>query len=215
MSKTTEITEHWNRIFNSNVDNQLGWFEADVSQTVSFIKDLPNLKTSTVFLAGAGTSILVEKLLKLCKKLVLNDISDVALYKLKQKINNFSEHINPENTFWLQHDIGKLFPRTIPSVDFWIDRAVLHFLIEEEEINNYFVNLHATVKTGGFVLLAEFAVDGAPQCAGLNVHRYTVDEMCTRIGGGFKIINYKNYVYINPFGEERPYIYALFQRDFL
>lgn len=200
-------TEHWNEVFTSRDDAELGWYENDPAQTLKFLQEVPDLDTATVFLPGAGTSVLVDVLLPRCRLLVLNDISDVALEKLRARLGADA------NVHWLHHDIARPLPKTVPSADVWTDRAVLHFLLEEEQIAGYFDNLRATVKPGGHVLLAEFAPDGAPKCAGLALHRYSAAELAQRIGADFTLVREERYVYINPFGGSRPYTYALFQRN--
>jgi EEF1A lysine methyltransferase 2 len=200
-------TEHWNQIFSAKADPELGWYESDADQTLKFIQNVPELDSAIVFLPGAGTSVLVDALLPLCGHLVLNDISDAALKKLNEKINE------KKKVSWLHHDISKPLPKEVPSADLWIDRAVLHFLLEEDQIEGYFKNLRITVKAGGHALLAEFALDGAPKCAGLDLHRYSVEEMTERIGPEFNLIQHERFLFINPFGDPRPYTYALFKRE--
>ena len=39
---------------------------------------------------------------------------------------------------WLCQDIAQPIQGTIPDVDIWIDRAVLHFLTDEDDIKGYF-----------------------------------------------------------------------------
>jgi len=48
--------------------------------------------------------------------------------------------------------------------------------------------------------------------SGLNIHQYSEEEMQARLGKEFKLIICEDFIFINPFGQERPYIYALFQR---
>ena len=100
----------------------------------------------------------------------------------------------------------------MPPVDIWIDRAVLHFLLEEADIQGYFTNLHSAIHAGGYVLLAEFSVAGAPTCAGLDLHRYSVEEMTERMGTDFELVKHEDYTFITPFGDLRPYIYALYSK---
>ena len=171
------------------------------------MRTIPRLNEAMVFLPGAGSSILVHELISQCRHLVLNDISDVAIQKLKEK------NKDPSKITLLRHDISKPLPDSIPMVDVWIDRAVLHFLIEEREIEEYFRNLCSRVKVGGYVLFAEFAPDGASMCEGLELHRYSVDEMFQRVGVDFVLIDQEEYDFINPFGDRRPYIYVLFKRS--
>lgn len=195
--------EHWNTIFANKPDQELGWYEQDVSQTLKFITPL-NVTNKTVFLPGAGTSNLVEHLAKESCNLVLNDISHQALNKLKSKI------VQQQHKF-ICADISKPFETSL-SADIWVDRAVLHFLLTEKEISQYFHNLKASVKVGGHVLLAEFSIEGAPKCAGLELHRYSLEELCKRLGEKFELVSSEDYVFKTPAGLERPYIYAFFKR---
>jgi EEF1A lysine methyltransferase 2 len=202
----TTRNEHWNAIFSTKADPELGWYEKDVSQTLKFLDQIPQSESTTVFLPGAGTSALVDELLDRGHKIILNDISDEALNKLRSRIGT-----NNRLT-WLHHDISKPLPDDIPQADIWIDRAVLHFLLEEEDIQGYFDNLRSVVNKGGYVLLAEFSTTGAPKCAGLELHRYSIEEMTRRMGVKFELVKYEDYTYINPFGDPRPYVYALYKK---
>jgi hypothetical protein len=104
-------------------------------------------------------------------------------------------------------------PEGTTKAEVWIDRAVLHFLLSEPEIGGYFSNLRAVLKPGGYVLLAEFSESGAPRCAGLEVHRYSVNEMARRLGEEFSLVKAEDFVFVSPAGAPRPYVYALFRRQ--
>jgi SAM-dependent methyltransferase len=202
-----DLAEHWNQIFASKADKELGWYEADVRQTLAFLDRIPSAPTQTIFLPGAGTSLLVDELLSRGNRLVLNDISSEALAQLRARVGERGHQIE-----WLHHDISQPLPDGGTRADIWIDRAVLHFLLPASEIDGYFVNVRAVVKPGGHVLLAEFSKTGAPRCAGLDVHRYSVEEMITRLGRDFALVAAEDYTFVNPAGAPRPYVYALFQR---
>ncbi|MGL1902438.1 MAG: class I SAM-dependent methyltransferase [Fibrobacterales bacterium] len=199
--------EHWNTIFNNTSQEQLGWFESEVSQTFSLLDRIPNLNEKHVFIAGVGTSILAESLIGKTAVLTLNDLSDKALTLLKQRL--------PENTQpieWVAGDISTPLCIDLESIDVWIDRAVLHFLTEERDIDAYFAQLRQSLHHKGYVLIAEFSDTGAPKCAGLEVHRYTEDEIRHRLGSQFTLIHAESYSFTNPNGDPRPYIYTLYQK---
>ncbi len=202
----TASNEHWNAIFSASADPDLGWYEKDVSQTLKFLNYIPQSEPTTTFIPGAGTSILVDELLARGHKLILNDISGKALDRLRDRIGKYNNRLT-----WLHHDISRPLPDDISQSDIWIDRAVLHFLLEETDIQGYFTNLQSTIRPGGYVLLAEFSTIGAPKCAGLELHHYSIEEMTTRMGSAFELIKHEDYTYINPFGDPRPYIYALYK----
>ncbi len=203
----TSSPKHWDTIFKATEDQDLGWYEPDASQTLAMLDGIPDWRTSTVFLPGAGTSVLVDQLLQQGNQVILNDISGEALGRLKTRIGERRVQVA-----WLCQDITSLLPPPVPQSDLWIDRAVLHFLLEESDIAGYFANLKASLRTGGHVLFAEFSQSGAPRCAGLAVHRYSVEELTTRLGLSFVLLRQEDFTFINPAGDPRPYIYALYQR---
>jgi hypothetical protein len=139
--------------------------------------------------------------------LILNDLSDAALEKMRRRIGDPADRLT-----WLCHDMAKPLPAGLPPVDLWIDRAVLHFLLAEADIAGYFANLRTLLRPGGHVLLAEFALTGAPKCAGLDVHRYSLAELAQRLGPEFQPVRLEEYTYRNPAGEPRPYVYGLYRR---
>ena len=203
----TSSSEHWDNIFKTREDPNLGWYEQDAAQTFAMFEGIPDWSAAKVFLPGAGTSVLVDQLLQQGNALILNDISSEALDKLKARIGEHRDHVT-----WLCQDISTPLMSTVPQVDLWIDRAVLHFLQEESDIAGYFTNLKTVLRAGGYVLFAEFSLSGAPQCAGLKLHRYSVDELTERLGSDFSLLRQSDYAYTNPSGDPRPYIYALYQR---
>ena len=201
------MNEHWNEIFSSTENQLLGWYEKNPSQIIELLDCGLDWKDTVAFLPGIGTSDIVQELLSRGMRLILNDISKKALEKIGEKLGDSNNRAN------LYHgDITSPLPDTIPMVDLWIDRAVLHFLTQEKDIAGYFHNLRSIVKKRGFALFAEFSMSGATTCAGLSVHRYSVEELSERLGMGFQLVNQFDHVYINPYGDPRPYIYVLFER---
>ena len=198
------LEEHWNSIFNKTDDNKLGWWEDETSQTLKFIENI-NINSSTnIFLAGAGTSVLVDELIKQDCNLILNDISFIALEKLKLRLKNSSK------LDFFQYDLSKPFVKE--NIDIWIDRAVSHFLLKEKDIKIYFENLNKNLKIGSFALFAQFKIGGATSCASLEIKQYDIDELSKRLGENFELILSEDYDFINPFGNKKEYIYALYKR---
>ncbi len=202
------LTEHWNEIFKKTDEKKLGWYEDDYSQTMKLLGLIPEWKNSKIFVPGVGTSDLINILLQSNAKLILNDLSSVAIEKAKNKYNDRSFHVQ-----WICQDISKTLPLELNYIDIWIDRAVLHFLTDEDDIKGYFENIKLTLKPGGHAIFAEFAKTGAPKCAGLTLHRYSIEELSEKLGSSFKLVSHFDYTYINPNGDPRPYIYALYKRE--
>jgi len=154
----------------------------------------------------------VEQLLKNKVQLTLNDISEQALASLKTRLGTQASQIH-----WLCQDISQPINsnsdrQITETIDIWIDRAVLHFLLDEKQIKGYFANLNDSLKPGGYALLAEFSKSAAPKCAGLPLHCYSVEELADRLGSTYQLITSFDYEYISPTGDIKPYIYSLFKK---
>ena len=153
---------HWDKVFSRTKDPELGWYEANATQTMELLNTIPEWESSTVFLPGAGTSVLVEALLSKEVRLVLNDISMEALNRVKERLSDEYEKV-----VWLCQDIGQPIKESLPTIDIWIDRAVLHFLTDRGDIRGYCENLRTLLKPGGYAIFAEFS-----ECGG-SIKNYT------------------------------------------
>ena len=200
------LTDHWNEIFRKTDEDKLGWYEENFSQTLKFLNLIPEWESLKIFVAGIGTSGLIELLLESNAELLLNDLSSEAIEKAKNKYSDKVRHVQ-----WLCHDISKPLPVALTDIDIWFDRAVLHFLVDDSNVEQYFKNVNAGVKAGGYAIFAEFSKKGATRCAGLEVRRYDVQDLERHLSA-FELIANEEYTYINPSGDPRPYIYTLFKR---
>lgn len=198
--------DHWNEIFHKTDDKKLGWYENDYTQTQKFLALIPEWEHAKIFVPGVGTSGLIDILSNSDAELVLNDISSEAIEKARHRHRNKKRAI-----CWLCQDITQALPADLDDIDIWIDRAVLHFLVEEASVAAYFRNVHETVKPGGYALFAEFSKTGATKCAGLDVRRYDLDELKSCLMA-FELVASDEYTYINPHGDPRPYLYTLFKK---
>jgi len=198
---------HWDAIFTATIDKKLGWYENTVEPTMRLLSRIPGWQASTLFLPGAGTSSLVDTLYASGSHLVVNDISAQALQLLQSRLKDKTRRID-----YLCQDIAQPVSAALPTVQIWVDRAVLHFLNEPAAIRGYVRNLQSILSKDGYVIFAEFAQSGARQCAGLPVHRYSIDALSALLGEEFSLMAHFEHTYINPDGGERPYVYALYRR---
>lgn len=202
---------HWNTVYESKDDAQLGWFESSPETTLELIEKATLAKDATILNVGAGTTTLIDALLeKGYTNLLASDISEVAMQKLQQRISE-------KYTYNLDCIVDDLTAPTklnqLSNIDVWIDRAVLHFFLTEKEQTAYFDLVRKTVRSKGYVLIAVFALDGADKCSGLPLYKYNAEMLSEQLGADFTLREHFNHTYINPFGGERPYIFTLFQKN--
>jgi len=200
------LKEHWDKAYLNSSEDKLGWYETDLTPTIKLISKTGLSKSARILNVGAGSTTLIDELLKLgYSKLIASDLSEVALKNLENRLG--TEKVD----FIVDDLIHPTVLKNIEPVDLWIDRAVLHFFTNENGQNIYFDLLKSKVKSNGFVLLAEYNLNGATVCAGLPIHRYSKEMLIKKLGTEFELINSFNYTYIMPSGAERPYVYTLFK----
>jgi len=205
-----DLKSHWENIYSKKQIDTLGWYEENPEPSLKLINQCKLNNNASIFNAGAGASTLVDELLKAgYSKLIANDLSHEALQKLKARLGQEqSSHVR-----WIVDDLTKAQVLLgLEPVDLWHDRAVLHFFNEKSEQDAYFGLLKLLVKPSGFVIIAAFSLKGASTCSGLPVHRYSQEMIQERLGKEFTLIEAFDYNYIMPSGNERAYIYTLFQR---
>ena len=99
------------------------------------------------------------------------------------------------------------------KIDFWYDRAVLHFFTDEEQQKNYFSLIRDKINVDGYVLLSQFAKGGAKKCCGLDVVNYDDQMFQNGLGDKFKLVESFLYSYQHPYNSNRrKYIYSLYKR---
>lgn len=202
--------EHWNEVYEGTPTDRLGWYEELPGPSLDLINEVNISPKDRLLDAGAGATTLIDRLLSDgYENLVAVDISEVALRRL-------AERLDPEQAAKVGWIVGDLTdPDTLEGVDpvgLWHDRAVLHFLTEEEARQNYVRSLRSLVKPGGWVIVAAFSLDGAPRCSGLEVRNYDHRMIGDLLGPDFQLERHFDYVYHQPSGDARPYVYTLFQR---
>ena len=209
MNTTQDLKAHWNNAYNK-ADNQLGWFEENPTPTMQLIEACKLKKDARILNVGAGTTTLIDSLLDTgYTNLIVNDLSPIALQKLKARIKkSYNFNLN-----CIADDLTNPSElQNLEAIKLWIDRAVLHFFLKEEEQKAYFDLIKKVVAKNGFVLIAVFALNGAQKCCGLDLKRYNVKMLQSSLGIDFELVNSFNHTFINPFGGERPYVYSLFKR---
>ena len=140
--------------------------------------------------------------------ILVNDISFLALDKLKNSIDN-----NNNVSFIVDDLTNSTTSLNIKNVDLWHDRAVLHFFTSKDQQLSYFNLLKKIVREGGYVIFSEFGIDGAKKCCGLDIVNYSEKMFQDRLGDDFELLESFNHLYSHPSnGNTRKYIYTLFKR---
>lgn len=205
--KGESVEVFWDNVYeNKQVQN---WHQEEAEEIMDFIKMVNPSPDSQILCAGVGDSKLVDILLKSgARSIIANDISPLALQKTETRIGSNSGVTFVEDNLvepkHLQVYAGK--------IDFWIDRATLHFFTSCKDKDAYFHLLKESLAPNGYVILGVFNKDNIAKCCGLDLQLWSETSLVNRMKG-FKLIAAENRIFREKNGNERKYIYTLFKKQ--
>lgn len=204
------MKEHWNKIYSSRDVDKLSWYEEIPEPSLRLLSKCHINKDEFILDVGAGASTLIDYLLNQgFNNIIATDISEIALNKLKERLGTEKA----SKVKWIVDDITQpIYIQNLRDISIWHDRAVLHFLLKENQQQVYLSTLRKVIKKGGYVIIAAFSLEGAKKCSGLDVKNYDQNMLAKFLGEDFRLLEYFDYIYHIPSGEARPYIYTLFQK---
>jgi ubiquinone/menaquinone biosynthesis C-methylase UbiE len=196
---------HWENIYKTKEPTAVSWYQDRPEMSLRLIEKVAPNKDSVIIDIGGGASTLVDHLvLDGYTNVAVLDISEEALKRAILRIGrSFAERVN-----WFKADITDI-DLIEDQFDVWHDRAVFHFLTQPEDRKNYVDQVQRALKPGGHAIIATFAVDGPQQCSGLDVRRYSPEELLAELGSGFELLETVNETHQTPFGTEQKFIYCV------
>ena len=208
MASTT--AEHWDSIYASTAEERLGWFERSPDVSLSLISRCGLGPDDPILDVGAGASRLVDELFAQGhRRVIATDISATGLAVAKARLGEERARA----VEWIVDDVTRPTRlRDLRDVALWHDRAVLHFLLGEEERAAYVETVRTVLRPGGYAIVAAFSLEGAEVCSGLEVRRYDEGMLAEVLGEEFRLLESVRHVHRNPADDSRPYAYARFQR---
>ena len=200
---------HWNGRYANSADAGLSWSEGSESLSLEWILEVATEASSIVDI-GAGRSMLLPTLLSRgYTDLTHVDWSKSASLSLQRSLGCRAPRIK-----WVVGDLLKWQPRHL--IDLWHDRAVFHFQVDSESINNYLESVHRNVRWGGYVLIATFHLDGPTKCSGLPVKRYDENSILA-VFNSYSSVKWTNirsaiWEHVTPAGFKQDFQYLLARR---
>ena len=194
---------HWEKVYQTKSDQQVSWFREHLDNSLQLILSTKADKSAAIIDVGGGSSTLADDLLTQgFTDISVLDISAAALEKSKTRLADKSAKIE-----WIEADITKV---SLPEnhYEVWHDRAVFHFLTEEEDRRKYIKLVMCSLKVGGHIIIASFGLDGPQKCSGLDVVRYNPEKMKNEFGDDFKLVKSLNETHKTPFGTTQEFIYC-------
>jgi SAM-dependent methyltransferase len=201
----TQISNHWEHIYNTKQPNQVSWTQEMPSISINFVKQLQIPKDAAIIDVGGGDSKFVDYLLaKGYTNVSVLDISESAINRAKARLGDKALNVN-----WIVSDILAFNPAL--QYDLWHDRAAFHFQTENSSISKYIDIVNKSVT--GKVIIGTFSVDGPTKCSGLEIKQYEEISLKNEFENAqFKNIECKRDDHITPSGSVQNFIFCAFEK---
>lgn len=198
--------DHWEGIYTTRLPEDVGWYEPDPVTSRRLIAEAVARGARSVIDIGGGASYLVDHLLDLgIDRIGVLDISAAGLAVARTRLGDRATQVD-----WIVGDVTGL--DDIGYFDIWHDRAVFHFLLEEEQRRRYARLAARTITPGGTAIVATFAPEGPERCSGLPVRRYDAEQLARECGPLFRLDSSQRHLHTTPRGVPQQFMYATFSR---
>ena len=196
--------KHWENIYQTKNIDGVSWYQETPYESIELIKKFSTTDSDMIIDIGCGKSFLADNLLKLnYKNITLVDISLNALKEVKERLNNKS--LNFIETDVLNLKLERTF-------DIWHDRAVFHFITNKKSVEKYISLCNEYIGEGGKLIIGTFAEDGPLKCSGLEIKRYSVENLKELFKENFEFIEGFKKLHSTPFGTRQSFTFCVFRK---
>jgi len=189
--------EHWDGRYTEIGATGVSWYQAHARTSVDLMDAVGRTRDSAILDLGGGASTMVDDLLADGQRdVTVLDVSASALDIARRRLGD------PPEVTWIVTDLlGWTPPR---RWDLWHDRAVLHFLVEDEDRAAYVALMRQALRPGGAFVIGTFADDGPTHCSGLPVRRYAPADLADLLGD-VTLVEQRREVHHTPSGAAQPF----------
>jgi SAM-dependent methyltransferase len=189
-----ESKTHWENIYSTKAFEEVSWYQKSPENAIAALHRASLSKDAKIIDIGGGDSFFVDYLIEAgYRDITVLDISQNALDRAKSRLGKKRDKVT-----WICSDITHFQPEQ--TYDFWYDRAVLHFLRNEEDQISYKKNLLKATAKNSFISLAAFAKDGPLKCSGIEVQQYDPKDLELFLGDSFETLKSFKLEHPTPFG---------------
>ena len=199
-----EKKKHWENIYQTKNIDGVSWYQETPYESIELIKKFSTTDSDMIIDIGCGKSFLADNLLKLnYKNITLVDISLNALKEVKDRLNNKSLN-------FIETDVLNL--KLEQTFDIWHDRAVFHFITNKKSVEKYISLCNEYIGEGGKLSIGTFAEDGPLKCSGLEIKRYSVENLKELFKENFEFIEGFKKLHCTPFDTQQSFTFCVFRK---
>lgn len=199
--------KHWDSVYESKPAEAVSWYAPHLRESLRYITQAAASKDVAIIDVGGGESTLIDDLVNDgYSKISILDISATALEVTKRRLGATGAHVT-----WITADILEV-ELPVGAYDIWHDRAVFHFLINDDQRRRYVAQVLKALKPGGFAIVGTFGPEGPEKCSGLQVSRYAPSELHGTFGAPFELLDSSVEQHTTPWGSPQQFVYCYCRR---
>ena len=202
---TVQRAAHWQKVYQTKSDQETSWYPQEPTVSLELVQSCAQPGARIVDVGG-GSSALCGRLVELGFDVTVIDIAEAAIARAKERIGDHAKRVR-----WIVGDVTAI--DDLGQFDVWHDRAVFHFLIDEQDRRRYAALAARSVVPGGHLVIGEFALDGPEKCSGLPVERYDESKLAKAFSPAFKVARTSRHTHVTPWGKPQAFFFAVMQRD--
>ena len=196
--------KHWENIYQKKEIDGVSWYQKVPVESLQLIKKYSISNSDKIIDIGCGKSFLADNLLELnYTDISLVDISSNALKEVKDRLQNKSLN-------FIETDILNF--NSNDKYDIWHDRAVFHFLTEQNQIKKYVDLVSRNISNNGYLIIGAFSEQGPLKCSGLQVSRYSESLIKTTFIESFTLLNSFKIDHSTPFNTTQNFLFSVLKK---
>ena len=196
--------KHWENIYQKKEIDGVSWYQKVPVESLQLIKKYSISNSDKIIDIGCGKSFLADNLLELnYTDISLVDISSNALKEVKDRLQNKSLN-------FIETDILNF--NSNDKYDIWHDRAVFHFITNRQGIEKYISLCNKYINNNGILIIGTFAEDGPLKCSGLEIKRYSVDQISGLFEESFELVESFKMLHKTPFDTEQSFLFCVLRK---
>jgi trans-aconitate methyltransferase len=187
--------------------NDRSWSESGESDSLDEF-DSANLSSEDGIIdVGGGASTFVKSLVKRgYNNVTVLDVSQAAIAEAQSMLGDAQEAVK-----WIIADIVQWEPSE--TYAFWNDRAVFHFLVNEQDQQAYVGNVLRSTRSGSHIVIATFSPDGPESCSGLQVQRWSQEDLAKLFADSCSVVRIGERGHVTPWGSTQSFTWVHLLRD--
>lgn len=138
-------------------------------------------------------------------KVSVLDISETAIERARKRLGNSAAKVS-----WIASDIKEF--ESEKTFDLWHDRAVFHFLTDENDIQKYVELTEKLIRKNGTLIIGTFSENGPKKCSGIEIKQYSETDLIKLFEPRFEPAESFTVDHTTPFDTIQNFTFCRFRR---